>query len=115
MMRGKRLCQCPCTEGLAAPIRQALLHLQLLIISDDMFNPATSDRGHRVILPNLAKVVLFESVVAGGARDAAAVSPELRPLTADPDDLLRCGNMICLSYPKHLCPALPHQSDTVRG
>lgn len=49
--------------------------------------------------------VIFESVVARRARDAAAISPELRPLTADFEELLRCGNMICQSYPKHLCPA----------
>lgn len=113
MIRG--LCQCPRAEGLAAPIRQALLHLQLLIISGDMVNPVISDRGCRVILSDLATVVLFSKVLWRVARDAAAVSPELQPLTADPEELLRCGNMICLFYPKHLCPALAHQGDTVRG
>lgn len=77
-----------------------------------MVNPATSIVGHP--LGSGDSRVTFESVVAGGARDAAAVNSELRPLTADPEELLRCGNMICLSYPKHLCPALAHQSDRVR-
>lgn len=96
-------------------LRQAVLRLQLSTISGDMVNPAIGSwvQGHP--FGSRDSRVIFESAVAGGARDAAAARPELRPLTAAPEELLRCGNMICLSYPKHLCPALAHQSDTVRG
>ncbi|MET4391820.1 hypothetical protein ABIB73_007612 [Bradyrhizobium sp. F1.4.3] len=47
------------TERLAAPIRQALLHLQLLIISADMFTQAKSDHACGVLLSDLATVVFF--------------------------------------------------------
>lgn len=63
-------------KGSPLPFRQALLHLQLLIVSGDMVNPATSDHGCRVILSDLATVVLFSKV---SWRVARGMPPPLAP------------------------------------
>lgn len=47
------------TERLAAPIRQPLLHLQLLIISADMFTQAKPDHACGVLLSDLATDTFF--------------------------------------------------------
>lgn len=82
----------------------SLLLLQLSIISADMFTRAKSDHRRGVLLSDVATIVFFERSRRDSHR-ATAVHLELLPRTADPEGLLCCGKMICLSYPKHLCPA----------
>ncbi|WOH52754.1 LysR family transcriptional regulator [Bradyrhizobium sp. sBnM-33] len=99
-MRGRELVPTPRAEGLAAPIRKALLHIQLSIISQDVFNPAKSDRRFRILLSDFMTIVFFRKVVDRVARDAPAVSFELLPLADATDELLRRGEVDFLILPE---------------
>ncbi|MBB5446878.1 MULTISPECIES: LysR family transcriptional regulator [unclassified Paraburkholderia] len=99
-MRGREFVPTPRAEGLAAPIREALVHIQLSVISRDVFNPAKSDRRFRIILSDFMAVVFFRKIVERIAREAPAVSFELLPLADDPDEVLRRGEADFLILPE---------------
>ncbi|MGF6921648.1 LysR family transcriptional regulator [Paraburkholderia sp. 40] len=99
-MRGRELVPTPRAEGLAAPVREALVHIQLSVISQDVFNPAKSDRRFRIILSDFMTVVFFRKIVERIAREAPAVSFELLPLADDPDEVLRRGEADFLILPE---------------
>ncbi|PDQ20162.1 LysR family transcriptional regulator [Mesorhizobium sanjuanii] len=99
-MSGRERVLTPRAETLAPAVRGALLHIQCSIISWDPFNPAQSDRRFRIILSDFATLVFFEKVVERVAREAPAVSFELRPLDHDPDELLRRGDVDFLILPE---------------
>ncbi|UPK05854.1 LysR family transcriptional regulator [Bradyrhizobium sp. 170] len=99
-MRGRELVPTPGAEGLAVPIREALLHIQLSIISRDTFNPARSDRRFRINLSDFMTVVFFRKIVDRVARDAPAVRFEFLPLSDDPDQALRRGEVDFLILPE---------------
>ncbi|MDH6152435.1 MULTISPECIES: LysR family transcriptional regulator [Paraburkholderia] len=101
-MRGRELVPTPRAEGLAAPIREALVHIQLSVISGDVFNPAKSDRRFRIILSDFMAVVFFRKIVERIAREAPAVGFELLPLADDPDEVLRRGEADFLILPELL-------------
>ncbi len=56
-MRGRELVPTPRAEGLAAPIREALVHIQLSVVSRDVFIPARSDRCFRLIFSDIMAVL----------------------------------------------------------
>ncbi|PTE06500.1 MULTISPECIES: LysR family transcriptional regulator [Mesorhizobium] len=99
-MSGRERVLTPRAETLAPAVRGALLHIQCSIISWDPFNPAQSNRRFRIILSDFATLVFFEKVVERVAREAPAVSFELRPLDHDPDELLRRGDVDFLILPE---------------
>lgn len=84
-MRGRELVPTPRAESLAAPTREALLHIQFSITSRDTFNPSDSNRVFRICLSDFATIVLFRNVVERVARDAPGIRFELMHL-GDPFD-----------------------------
>ncbi|WP_284272545.1 LysR family transcriptional regulator [Bradyrhizobium iriomotense] len=84
-MRGRELIPTPRAEDLAAPTREALLHIQFSITSRDTFKPSESDRRFRICLSDFVTIVLFRNVVERVAREAPGIRFELMPL-ADPFD-----------------------------
>ncbi|WP_085034596.1 transcriptional regulator NodD1 [Ensifer aridi] len=99
-MIGRELVATPRAERLAPAVREALLHIQISIISSDPFCPPQSDRCFRVILSDYAALVFFEKVVKRVAREAPAVCFELLPLADNFDECLRRGNADFLIFPE---------------
>lgn len=99
-MRGRELVPTPRAEALAGPIREALLHIQLSIISRDAFNPALSDRRFRIGVPDFVMAVLFQASVERLAREAPGVALDFLPLADDPDELLQRGEIDFLVLPE---------------
>lgn len=99
-MRGRELVPTPRAEGLAGPIREALLHIQLSIISRDVFNPALSDRRFRIGVSDFVMVVFFQAIVERVAQEAPGVAFEFLPLADDPDELLQRGEIDFLILPE---------------
>lgn len=97
---GREFIPTPRAESLAPALRDALLHVQLSIISREPFEPAQSDRRFKVILSDYVALVFFEKVVERAAREAPAVSFEFRPPGDDTDDLLRRGDVDLLILPE---------------
>lgn len=90
----------PRAEALAGPIREALLHIQLSIISRDAFNPALSDRRFRIGVPDFVMAVFFQAIVERLAREAPGVALDFLPLADDPDELLQRGEIDFLVLPE---------------
>lgn len=99
-MMGRKLVPTPRAEALAAPIREALSHIQLSIISPDGFKPAESNRRFRIILSDFMMTVFLRKVVDRVALEAPAVSFDLLPPEEDPDQLLRRGEIDFLVCPE---------------
>ncbi|KWV54677.1 LysR family transcriptional regulator [Bradyrhizobium macuxiense] len=99
-MRGRELVPTSRAEGLAAPIREALLHIQLSIISRDAFDPAQSTRRFRVILSDFMTIIFFRKIIDRIAREAPAVRFDLLPFSDEPDELLRRGEIDFLVAPE---------------
>ncbi|WP_407175579.1 LysR family transcriptional regulator [Bradyrhizobium sp. STM 3562] len=99
-MRGRELVPTPRAESLAGPIREALLHIQLSVISKDVFNPAESNRRFRILLSDFMAVVFFRNIVERIAREAPAICFEFLPLGDEPDDLIRRGEVDFLILPE---------------
>ncbi|MGY3610684.1 MULTISPECIES: transcriptional regulator NodD1 [unclassified Bradyrhizobium] len=99
-MRGRELVPTPRAERLAVPIREALVHIQLSIISRDTFNPAKSDRRFRILLSDFMTIVFFRKIVDRVAREAPAVRFEFLPFVDEPDELLRRGEVDFLVLPE---------------
>ncbi|WFU06958.1 LysR family transcriptional regulator (plasmid) [Rhizobium sp. CB3171] len=97
---GREFIPTPRAESLAPAVRDALLHVQLSIISREPFDPAQSDRRFKVILSDYVALVFFEKVVERAARKAPAVSFEFRPPGDDNEDLLRRGDVDLLILPE---------------
>ncbi|WP_439360571.1 transcriptional regulator NodD2 [Bradyrhizobium sp. DASA03007] len=99
-MRGRELVPTSRAEGLAAPVREAITHIELSIIARDVFDPAQSNRRFRIGLSDFITVVFFRNVVERAAREAPAVSFELVPLTDQQDELLRRGEVDFVILPE---------------
>ncbi|MDA9483408.1 LysR family transcriptional regulator [Bradyrhizobium sp. CCBAU 11445] len=99
-MRGRELVPTSRAEGLAAPVREALTHIDLSIIARDVFDPARSNRRFRIGLSDFITVVFFRNVVERVAREAPAVSFELVALTDEHDELLRRGEVDFVILPE---------------
>ncbi|WEJ08550.1 LysR family transcriptional regulator [Sinorhizobium prairiense] len=99
-MSGREFIPTPRAEGLASAVREALLHVQLTIISGKPFNPAQSDRRFRIIVSDYVTLVFFERIVERATREAPSVSFEFRPPTDDNEDLLRRGEVDLLILPE---------------
>ncbi|WEX79734.1 LysR family transcriptional regulator (plasmid) [Sinorhizobium numidicum] len=99
-MQGRELVPTPRAEALAPAVRDALLHVQLSVISWDSFNPAQSDRRFRISLSDFMTLVFFEKVVERVAWEAPGVSFELLPRADQPDELLRRGEVDFLIFPE---------------
>ncbi|WP_331375584.1 transcriptional regulator NodD2 [Sinorhizobium chiapasense] len=99
-MAGREFIPTPRAERLAPAAREALLRIQLSIISWEPFNPAQSDRRFRIILSDYVTFVFFEKIVERAALEAPAVSFEFLPPTDDNEDLLRRGDVDLLILPE---------------
>ncbi|OAF13127.1 LysR family transcriptional regulator [Bradyrhizobium neotropicale] len=99
-MRGRELVPTLRAEALAAPAREALLHIQLSIASREAFDPAQSDRCFKIGVSDYATLVFLRSVIERVARDAPAVSFELMGLTDYPDQALQRGEIDFLILPE---------------
>ncbi|MBR1163087.1 transcriptional regulator NodD2 [Bradyrhizobium elkanii] len=101
-MRGRELVPTSRAEGLAAPVREALMHIELSIIARDAFDPARSNRRFRIGLSDFITVVFFRHVAERVAREAPAVSFELVALADEHDELLRRGELDFVILPELL-------------
>ncbi|WP_051086542.1 LysR family transcriptional regulator [Methylobacterium sp. WSM2598] len=101
IMRGRKLVLTPRAEELSAPVREALLHIQLAIVSRDTFEPSQSERCFRIALSDFMTVVFFRRVMERLTTEAPDISFELHELADDPDELLRRGEADFL-----ICPEL---------
>ncbi|QOG21027.1 transcriptional regulator NodD2 [Bradyrhizobium sp. SEMIA] len=99
-MRGRELVPTSRAEGLAAPVREALTHIDLSIIAREVFDPARLNRRFRIGLSDFITVVFFRNVVERVAREAPAVSFELVALTDEHDELLRRGEVDFVILPE---------------
>ncbi|MGY2933311.1 LysR family nod box-dependent transcriptional activator [Bradyrhizobium sp. GM6.1] len=99
-MRGRKLVPTPRAQALAAPIREALAHIQLSIISPEGFTPSQSNRRFRIILSDFMTVVFLRRIVDRVAREAPTINFELLPPLEEPDELLRRGEVDFLMYPE---------------
>ncbi|MBB4380291.1 transcriptional regulator NodD1 [Bradyrhizobium sp. SBR1B] len=99
-MKGRELVPTPGAEALAGPVREALLHIQLSIISRDAFDPTQTTRRFRVILSDFMTIVFFRRIVDRMAQEAPAVRFELLPFSDEPDELLRRGEVDFLILPE---------------
>ncbi|UPK01340.1 LysR family transcriptional regulator [Bradyrhizobium sp. 170] len=97
-MRGRELVPTPLAESLAAPTREALLHIQLSIASRETFNPTKSDRRFRIILSDFMALVFFRKVVERVAREAPGITFELLQFDDQPDEPLRRGEVDFLIF-----------------
>jgi LysR family transcriptional regulator, nod-box dependent transcriptional activator len=100
IMRGRELVPTPLAESLAAPTRDALLHIQLSITTRDAFDPAKSDRRFRVVLSDFMTIVFFRKIVERVARQAPGVTFELLPFDDQPDEPVRRGEIDFLIFPE---------------
>ncbi|MEX3960369.1 transcriptional regulator NodD [Trinickia symbiotica] len=100
VMRGREFVPTARAMELSGPVREALLHIQLSIISRDAFDPAQSNRRFRICLSDFMMLVYFQNVVRRVAREAPSVSFELLPLDDDPNDILRRGEADFLIMPE---------------
>ncbi|MGX5804161.1 LysR family transcriptional regulator [Bradyrhizobium sp. Arg314] len=98
-MRGRELVPTPRAEDLAPAVREALLHIQLSIISCDRFNPVQSERRFKISLSDFMTLIYFQKVVERVAREAPSVSFEFLPLTDHPEEFLRRGEIDFLILP----------------
>ncbi|MCP3460693.1 LysR family transcriptional regulator [Bradyrhizobium sp. CCGUVB23] len=99
-MHGHELVPTPLAEALAAPTREALLHIRLSMTERDTFDPAKSDRRFRVILSDFMALVFFRTVIARVAREAPNITFELIPFDDQPDEPLRRGEVDFLIFPE---------------
>lgn len=99
-MKGRELVPTPRAEELAAPIREALVHVQISIISRTVFNPVESTRRFKIILSDFMTVVFFRKIVDRVAREAPGVRFELLSRADEPDELLRRGEVDFLILPE---------------
>ncbi|RUU14287.1 LysR family transcriptional regulator [Mesorhizobium sp. USDA-HM6] len=100
IMKGRELVLTPRAEGLAVPVREVLLQVQLSIIHWDEFNPAQSDRRFRIVLSDFMILVFLQKIVDRIAREAPGVSFELLAVADDPPELLRRGDIDFLIMPE---------------
>ncbi|MES5486887.1 LysR family transcriptional regulator [Bradyrhizobium sp. INPA03-11B] len=101
-MRGRRLVPTLRAERLATPVREALLQIQLSIISHYEFNPTESHRRFVIRLSDCSTLVFFQRVVERVSRDAPNVRFELLPPADDHDEFLRRGEVDFVILPDSL-------------
>ncbi|WP_027524827.1 LysR family transcriptional regulator [Bradyrhizobium sp. Ec3.3] len=99
-MHGHELVPTPLAQALAAPTREALLHIRLSMTERDTFDPAKSDRRFRVILSDFMALVFFRTVIARVAREAPNITFELIPFDDQPDEPLHRGEVDFLIFPQ---------------
>lgn len=104
VMRGREFVPTPRAIELAGPVREALSHIQLSIISRDVFQPAKSNRRFRVCLSDFVTLVYFQKVIKRVAQEAPSVSFELIFPDDEPGDFLRRGDADFLILPDLLLP-----------
>nr|P32008.1 RecName: Full=Nodulation protein D 2 [Rhizobium tropici]AAA26338.1 nodulation protein D [Ensifer sp. BR816] len=107
-MAGREFIPTPRAEGLAPAVRDALLQIQLSIVSWEPFNPAQSDRRFRIVLSDYVTLVFFEKVVARAAQEAPGISFDCLPLADDFEELLRRGDIDFLIMPELFMSMHPH-------
>ncbi|MCP3712682.1 LysR family transcriptional regulator [Paraburkholderia sp. CNPSo 3274] len=102
VMRGREFVPTARATELVGPVREALSHIQLSIISRDAFQPSKSHRRFRVCLSDFMTLVYFRKVIDRVAQEAPSVSFEI----VFPDDesggLLRRGDIDFLALPELL-------------
>ncbi|CDX53880.1 LysR family transcriptional regulator [Mesorhizobium atlanticum] len=103
-MAGREFIPTPRAEGLAPAVREALLQVQLSIISPQRFDPTQSDRRFRIALSDYVTLVFFEKVVERVAREAPGVSFEFFPPADDSENLLRRGDIDLVILPEIFMP-----------
>lgn len=109
-MRGRELVPTPFAASLAAPTREALLHIQLSITARDAFDPTKSDRRFRVVVSDFMTIVFFRKIVERVAREAPRVTFELLQFDDQPDEPVRRGEIDFLIFPEiFMSPAHPKE------
>ncbi|MDA9431836.1 transcriptional regulator NodD2 [Bradyrhizobium sp. CCBAU 51627] len=92
-MRGRELVLSSRAQGLAAPVREALMHIELSIMARDAFDPARLNRRFKIALSDFITVVFFRNVVERVTREAPTVSFQLEAPTDEHEELLRRGEV----------------------
>ncbi|RXH36661.1 LysR family transcriptional regulator [Bradyrhizobium nanningense] len=101
-MRGRELVLTSRAEGLASPVREALMHIELSIMARDAFDPARLNRRFRVALSDFITIVFFRNVVERVTREAPTASFELVAPTDKHEELLRRGEVDFVILPEFL-------------
>ncbi|MCV3243352.1 LysR family nod box-dependent transcriptional activator [Mesorhizobium robiniae] len=109
-MHGRELIPTPRAEALAITVREALLHIQLSVISKDLFIPAKSGRRFRIILSDFITLVFFKTIVERTALEAPEVTFDCLPLADDYDQLLRRGDVDFLIMPELFMSKQPREA-----
>ncbi|CCD89790.1 Nodulation transcriptional regulatory protein NodD2 [Bradyrhizobium sp. ORS 285] len=99
-MRGRQLVPTPRALALATPVRDALAHINLNIISTKGFNPPASQRRYKVITSDFMTMIFVRKVIDRIQREAPGVSLELLPPADGPDELLRRAEVDFIIYPE---------------
>jgi LysR family transcriptional regulator, nod-box dependent transcriptional activator len=99
-MRGREFVPTPLAEALASPTREALLHIQLSIVSREAFDPSKSDRRFRIVLSDFMTIIFFRRVIARVALEAPGVTFELLPFNDQPNEPLQRGEVDFLIFPE---------------
>ncbi|MEX3790955.1 LysR family transcriptional regulator [Paraburkholderia sp. BR14374] len=102
VLRGREFVPTARATELAGPVREALSHIQLSIISRDVFRPDKSNRRFRVCLSDFMTLVYFQNVIERVSREAPSVGFELLFPDDDPGELLRRGDADFLILPELL-------------
>ncbi|CAM3415799.1 MULTISPECIES: LysR family transcriptional regulator [Cupriavidus] len=102
VMRGREFVPTARAMELAGPVREALSHVQLSIISRDVFLPSKSKRRFRICLSDFMTLVYFKKVMKRVACEAPSVSFELFFPDDEPGELLRRGDVDFLILPELL-------------
>ncbi len=100
VMRGRKLVPTSRAAELADPVREALLLIQLSVISRDAFNPMQSVRHFRFCLSDFMMLVFMQKIVKRVALEAPGVSFEFLPLDGDPNELVQRGDVDFLILPE---------------
>ncbi len=108
VMVGREFIPTPRAEGLAPAVREALLHIQLSIVSPKPFDPARSDRRFKIVFSDYVTLVFFQKVVERARQEAPGVSFECLPLADDFEELLRRGEIDFLIVPEMFMSMHPH-------
>ncbi len=110
---GRELVPTPLAESLAAPTRDALLHIQLSITTRDAFGPTKSDRQFRVVLSDFMTVVFFRRIVERVARELPKSPSNCCSSTICRTSRSGAARSICWSFPRYVHVARSLKGDTV--
>ncbi len=99
VLSGREFLPTPLALTLAQPVRDALNHIQTVVIGKTEFDPALTRRHFRVIMSDFMAMVFFQEVAREVARLAPGITFELIQFDDDFDAPLNRGEVDFLIFP----------------